>query len=56
MADHAVDALRLGTPSEADALAALTADGKLIKRPFVLVGDRALVGFDESTYAATFSR
>jgi arsenate reductase len=47
---------RIAGLSEADALAALTADGKLIKRPFVLVGDRALVGFDEATYAATFPR
>jgi arsenate reductase len=47
---------RIGDVSEADALAALTADGKLIKRPFVLVEDRALVGFDEATYAAAFTR
>jgi arsenate reductase len=47
---------KLGQIGEAQALAALTADGKLIKRPFVLTGGRVLVGFDEATYAATFPR
>jgi arsenate reductase len=47
---------KLGAVGEADALAALAADGKLIKRPFVLAGDRVLVGFDEDAYAATFSK
>jgi arsenate reductase len=47
---------RLADTSEADALAALAADGKLIKRPFVLSDERVLVGFDEPTYAAHFSR
>jgi arsenate reductase len=42
--------------SEAEALAALAADGKLIKRPFVLAGDRTLVGFDEAAYAETFAK
>jgi arsenate reductase len=41
---------------EAEALAALAADGKLIKRPFVLTDERVLVGFDEDTYATTFAR
>lgn len=36
---------KLGTMSEADALAALAADGKLIKRPLVLGEDVALIGF-----------
>jgi arsenate reductase len=40
---------------EAEALAALTADGKLIKRPFVLAGERTLVGFDEAKYADAFA-
>src|SRR5438046_2644405 len=47
---------KLGDVDEAKALAALAADGKLIKRPFVLADDRVLVGFDEATYAATFSK
>lgn len=44
---------RLGTMSEAEMLAALEADGKLIKRPLLVVPDSiALVGFDEAAYAA----
>jgi arsenate reductase (glutaredoxin) len=44
---------KLGTMSDADAVAALAADGKLIKRPLV-VGDRlALVGFDADLWART---
>src|SRR5688500_5844503 len=45
---------RLKTMSESDALAALAADGKLIKRPLVDTGDEVLVGFDETAYAAAF--
>ena len=41
---------------EAEALAALTADGKLIKRPLVLAGERTLVGFDEAKYADAFAK
>lgn len=44
---------KLPTLTEADALGALASDGKLIKRPFVLGGDFALVGFDESAWQAT---
>jgi arsenate reductase len=43
---------RLKTMSEADALEALAADGKLIKRPIVDAGKTVLVGFDEDVYAA----
>jgi len=43
---------RLATMSEAQALDALAADGKLIKRPFLLGKGFALVGFDEATYRA----
>ena len=45
---------KLKTMSEAQALAALAADGKLIKRPLVDAGDKVLVGFDEPTYQAAF--
>lgn len=41
---------RLPTLSEADALAALAADGKLIKRPLALTDDVVLVGFDEAAW------
>jgi arsenate reductase len=46
---------RLPEMSEKAALAALAADGKLIKRPLVLMGDTALVGFDEGAYQAAFA-
>jgi arsenate reductase (glutaredoxin) len=41
---------RLTTMSEAEALDALAADGKLIKRPLLLGKGLALVGFDEAAY------
>lgn len=41
---------KLGTMSEAQALAALAADGKLIKRPLVLGDGFALVGFREDEW------
>jgi len=47
---------KIGGIGEAEALAALAADGKLIKRPFVLTDARILVGFDEAAYATTFPR
>jgi arsenate reductase len=37
---------RLRTMSEGDALRALAADGKLVKRPIVDAGARVFVGFD----------
>ena len=45
---------RLNGMSESEALAALVADGKLVKRPLVLGDDFALVGFDEKAYRAQF--
>ena len=45
---------KLATMSEDQALAALAADGKLIKRPLVEAGDAVLVGFDEARLTATF--
>jgi len=47
---------RLETLSDDDALSALAADGKLIKRPLVDGGDFCLVGFKETDYAAAFGR
>jgi arsenate reductase len=46
---------RLATMSEAEALDALAADGKLIKRPLVLGKGLSLVGFDESSYRQRLS-
>lgn len=47
---------RLGTMTEAQALAALAGDGKLVKRPIVDTGRAVLVGFDEAAYAAALRR
>ena len=43
---------RLATMSEDEALSALAADGKLIKRPLVQADGIALVGFVETEWAA----
>ena len=48
-------ATRLPTMSEKEKLAALTADGKLIKRPLVLGDDVALVGFRPEDYEQALS-
>ncbi len=45
---------RLPTMSEDEQLAALAADGKLIKRPIVVDGDTVLVGFSADRYAEAF--
>jgi arsenate reductase len=43
--------------SESDALDALSQDGKLIKRPFLVSTDgKVLVGFDEAAYAGAFAK
>ena len=46
---------RLKSMSESQALDALAADGKLIKRPLVLGDDYALIGFDEAAYKKRFA-
>lgn len=46
---------RLATMSEAEAIDALAADGKLIRRPLVFGEDFVLVGFDEKAYRARFT-
>jgi arsenate reductase len=45
---------RLPTMTDAEALEALAADGKLIKRPIVDSGTVVLVGFDEEAYSRRF--
>jgi arsenate reductase len=40
--------------SDAEVLAALAKDGKLVKRPIVDAGKFVLVGFNEDAYAAAF--
>lgn len=42
---------RLPGLSQAEALAALAQDGKLIKRPLLIDGDQVLVGFDEKKWS-----
>lgn len=46
---------RLPALTEPQALAALAADGKLIKRPLIDAGRAVLVGFDPETYQSTFN-
>jgi arsenate reductase len=45
---------RLAAMSEGDALRALAADGKLVKRPIVDAGAHVLVGFDAAAYSRQF--
>lgn len=45
---------KLPTMSDDEALSALAADGKLIKRPIVDTGNQVLVGFKEAEYADVF--
>lgn len=45
---------KLPTMSEAEQLAALAADGKLIKRPLLVTDTAVLVGFSEDAYAELF--
>jgi Spx/MgsR family transcriptional regulator len=45
---------KLKTLSEKDALALLAKHGKLVKRPFVLLKDRGLLGFKEDEWAKAF--
>ncbi|MEP7052466.1 MAG: arsenate reductase family protein [Pseudomonadota bacterium] len=46
---------RLPGMTEAEAIDALAADGKLIKRPLLLGKGVALVGFDEAAYEKQFA-
>lgn len=47
---------KLAKVSEAEALEALTKDGKLIKRPFVITDSCVLVGFDEAAYKKALAK
>jgi arsenate reductase len=47
-------AAKLPAMKEADALALLAGNGRLVKRPFVLGASFGLVGFDEAAWAAAF--
>ena len=39
-------------PSAAEFARAVAADANLLRRPIVIAGDRAIVGFDQKAYAA----
>jgi len=45
---------KLPAMSPSDALALLAKHGKLVKRPFVLLKDRGLLGFKEEEWKAAF--
>jgi len=45
---------KLKTMSEAESLSLLAKNGKLVKRPFVLLKDRGLVGFKLDEWKAAF--
>jgi arsenate reductase len=47
---------RLETLSESDALKMLASNGNLVKRPFVVDGNRAWCGFNEATWIGLLGR
>lgn len=51
---RAIDKKRMAAAKDEEILRWLTQDGKLVKRPVVVAGDRVLVGFDETAYAEAF--
>jgi arsenate reductase len=51
---RAIDKSRVAAAKDEELLRWLTEDGKLVKRPVVVAGERVLVGFDEKAYAEAF--
>ena len=51
---RAIDKSRAAAAKDDELLRWLAADGKLVKRPVVVAGDRVLVGFDEDAYSEAF--
>ena len=47
---------RLPKMTEAEAINLLSSEGKLVKRPFVLLKDKGLVGFKEDEWDTAFSK
>jgi len=45
---------KINSMSESEALDLLAANGKLVKRPFVIAGDTGLVGFKEDDWKKVF--
>lgn len=48
---RALDKARVAAAKDEEILRWLTQDGKLVKRPVLVIGARVLVGFDEKEYA-----
>ncbi|HJL72877.1 MAG TPA: Spx/MgsR family RNA polymerase-binding regulatory protein [Nitrospinaceae bacterium] len=46
---------QIGTMTEAQAIDLLAGNGRLVKRPIAVAGDRITVGFDESEYKEVWS-
>jgi arsenate reductase len=51
---RAIDKERAAAAKDDEIVRWLTKDGKLVKRPVLVAGDRVLVGFDEKAYAEAF--
>ena len=49
---RALGKAKIDAMSEAELKKRLSSDGKLVKRPVLVLGDKVLVGFDEKAYAA----
>ena len=47
---------KIGTMSEAQALELLSRNGRLVKRPIAVDGNRITVGFDENEYKKVWSK
>ncbi len=52
---RALGKAKLDAMSEAEIVAALAHDGKLVRRPVLVHGTTVLVGFDETAYAKLFT-
>ncbi len=51
---RALGKAKIDAMSDPQITARLTQDGKLVRRPVLVLGDRVLVGFDEQAYAKLF--
>ncbi len=52
---RALDKQRLDAAKDEEIIRWLTQDGKLVKRPVLVLADSVLVGFDVKAYAAAFA-
>lgn len=52
---RALDKTKVQTASDSTKLSWLSKDGKLVKRPVLVDGDKVLVGFDEAVYSKHFA-